>query len=274
MKPFINEAFEKAVNDYLSSKDYPESLLYNSFLTVVIRMLICIYGELDIINPYRTFNEKALDTNLMRFGASKEEIDNLKRLMDGYLKVERKNQVSIKTEINPYFVTVQKSLIDLFTLKRVNFGLSEGEDKKFFALLYTPGTSDFWKIAENYRNTDNPYEVAMYYQEKMEIKKEEEKEEEKDLLSFDIYKYFNVSIADLSQMNHEEVDNLNKEIYKSLDISENAINKDYLLNEKMRQIKIRRNAVTTGNGYVDILLVMSVIITTVMVVIIFGVLVF
>ena len=49
---FINEAFSKAINDYLESKDSKDGILYNSFLVVVIRMLIIIYGELDIINPY------------------------------------------------------------------------------------------------------------------------------------------------------------------------------------------------------------------------------
>ena len=274
MKPFINEAFEKAVSDYLSSKENTDSILYNSFLTVVIRMLICIYGELDIINPYQTHNEEALDNNLMRFGAKKEEVDNLKRLMDGYFKVEKRNQSSVKRELNPYFIEVQKCLIDLFNLKRLDFDLGKNEEKNFFDLLYTPGTSNFFRISENYRQAENPYEIAEYYQEKMKIEKPSAKEPEKDLLSFDVYKLFNISIADLSKMSNDDVSKINKEIYESLDIRENAINKDYLLSEKIKQIKIRNNPVTTGNGYVDILLVMSIIVTSIMVVIIFGSLVF
>ena len=75
-------------------------------------------------------------------------------------------------------------------------------------------------------------------------------------------------------MNDEDVDKLNSEIYKSFDISENAINKDYLLKEKIKELKMQNNPITTGNGYVDILLIMSVIVTTVMVVVIFGTIVF
>ena len=71
-------------------------------------------------------------------------------------------------------------------------------------------------------------------------------------------------------MNGKEIDELNEEIYSSFDISENAINKDYLLNESIKAYKMRRNPITTGNGYVDILLIMSVIVTTIMVVVIFG----
>ena len=82
---FINEAFETAINDYLKSKDKPESVLYNSFLVVVIRILINIYGELDIINPYQIKNENIFDNNLLKYGSKKEEIDNLKRLVDCFL---------------------------------------------------------------------------------------------------------------------------------------------------------------------------------------------
>ena len=70
------------------------------------------------------------------------------------------------------------------------------------------------------------------------------------------------------------IDNLNKQIYKSFDISENAINKEYLLKEKVKEFTRENNAVTTGNGYVDILLIMSIIITVVMVVVIFTTFVF
>ena len=104
--------------------------------------------------------------------------------------------------------------------------------------------------------------------------KEPELADDKNLLKFDIYKLFNVSIADISKMSAKEIDTLNKEIYKSFDISENAINKDYLLDEKLKEIKMQNSPITTGNGYVDILLIMSVIVTTIMVVVIFSTIVF
>ena len=88
---FINEAFDKAINDYMISKDKPESVLYNSFLVVVIRMLINIYGELDIINPYRIKNEESFDNNLIKYGAKKESIVKLKQAMANYYLIEKRN---------------------------------------------------------------------------------------------------------------------------------------------------------------------------------------
>lgn len=276
MEPyFINEAVDKAINDYISSKDKKEGVLYNSFLVVVIRMLISIYGELDIINPFQTKNIDAFNTNLMKFGASKEDIDKLYELISNYYLIERRNSLAIKREENTYFISVQKALIDLFILKRLNFGLTDNESKEFFDLLYTPGTSNILRQSYNYLNASNIYEIAEYYQNKMLEKPEEiETDEEKNLLKFDIYKLFNFSVADISKMNAKDIDKLNKEIYESLDINENAINKDYLLEEKLKEIKMQNSPITTGNGYVDILLIMSVIVTTIMVVVIFSTIVF
>jgi len=270
---FINEAFDKAVNDYLISRDKTEGVLYNSFLVVVIRLLINIYGELDIINPFRVKNELAFDSNLTKYGASKEDIVNLKKLVYEYYLIEKRNVQSIRREANPYFIEVQKCLIDLFNIKRLNFGLTESDSHEFFDLLYTPGTSNALRQSYNFLNAENIYEVAEYYKEAMK-KERIKKEEQKNLLGFDVYKLFNLSIADISKMDDSEVDKLNSEIYKSFDISENAINKDYLLQEKIKELKMQNSPITTGNGYVDILLVMSVIVTTIMVVVIFGTIVF
>ncbi len=276
MKPyFINEAFDKAINDYLISKDNIDSPLYESFLVVVIRMLINIYGELDILNPFYIKDEEAFTDNLMKYGAKKENIDSLKRLVDGFYQIDKRNKNAVKSEINIYFIEVQKSLIDLFTLKRVNFGLTENESKEFFNLLYTPGTNSFLRISYNFKNAEDIYEVAEYYKESLKEKeKTKEQEDKKNILGFDIYKLFNYSIADISKMSSKDVDKLNSEIYESFDINENAINKEYLLEEKMREIQMQQNPITTGNGYVDILLIMSVIVTSIMVVIIFGAIIF
>lgn len=273
---FVNEAFEKAVTDYLNSHDKKEGVIYNSFLVVVIRLLINIYGELDIINPYQIKNEQALDDNLMKYGLNKDKVLEFKRLLDGFYRIERKNMSSIKREVNIYFIEVQKMLIDMFNLKRINFGLTESDRKEFFDLLYTPGTSNALRLSYNFLNAENIYEIAEYFKTSMEKEVELPKvsEKEKDLLSFETYKLFGLNVSDISKMSESDVEKVNSEIYKSFDISENAINKDYLLEESIKAFKMQNNKVTTGNGYVDILLVMSVIVTTIMVVVIFGTLVF
>ncbi len=264
MKAFINEAMEKALSDYLNSKDKPESVLYNSFLVVVIRMLILMYNELDIINPYKLNNEDAFDMNLMKYGAKKEKIDNFKRLLDGFYVIEKRNSTSLRREENIYFIEVQKILIDLFNIKRCNFGVSDEETKEFFDLLYTPGTSNALRLSYNYLNAPDIYEVAEYYKSEFEKNQAVEEKEKKELLGFDIYKLFNVSINDLSKMSGEDIKKLNSDIYRMLDISETSMNKDFLLREKFKELTTPKKVITSGNGYVDILLIMSIIVTVIM----------
>ncbi len=262
---FINKAIDQAIADYLKSKDKPESILYNSFLVVVIRLLISIYGELDIINPYHMNDEEALNINLMKYGSNLEKINNLKRLIDGYLKIEEKNKNGVEKEENIYFIEIQKEIIDLFTLKRVNYGVSESEQKLFFDLLYTPGTSNVLRQSINYQYASDIYEVAKYYKEKSAIQGKDSKEK-KELLNFNVYREFNIGINDLSKMSNSQIQSLNKQIYQAFDIKDNTMNKENILNEKLNEINKSRRLLTTGNGYVDILLIMSVIVTTIMVI--------
>jgi len=271
---FINEGIDKALNDYLNNKNKPEGIVFNSFLVVVIRMLVAIYGELDIINPYITKNEESFNNNLMKYGANVDLIEKLKKMINEYYYIEKRNLHAIIREDNNYFIEIQKCVIDLFNEKRLNYGITDSESKEFFNLLYTPGTSNALRMSFNYLNAGNIYEIAEYYKNSMKNKKVENKEEKKKLLGFDVYKLFNISIADLSKMNEKDIDNLNSSIYKSLNIKENAMNKDYLLEEKIKEITMQNNPVTTGNGYVDILLIMSIIVTVIMIVVIFATIVF
>ena len=70
-KVFINNSFTKAIDDYLKSSDNVQGVMYNSFLVVVIRMLVAIYSELDIINPKIIDDEDLLKENLAKFGYDK-----------------------------------------------------------------------------------------------------------------------------------------------------------------------------------------------------------
>ncbi len=264
---FVNKAFDKAINDYLNSKDKPEGILFNSFLTVAVRLLINIYGELDIINPYHIHDENALNINLTKYGADLNKINNLKNMFNSFYEIEEQNKNNQVHEDNRYFVDIQKEIIDLFFLKKINYEVMEDEQKEFFDLLYTPGTSNVLRQSINYKYAKDIYEVAKYYNEKNSIKKESELVK-KNLLGFNVYREFNVGINELSKMNSSQIEELNKQIYQAFDINENAINKDYLLKEKIQNIYKKRELITTGNGYVDILLVMSVIITTIMIIVI------
>ena len=95
------------------------------------------------------------------------------------------------------------------------------------------------------------------------------KPQEKHYLNIKAYEILNYSMDDLNKMDSNELDRVNHQVYDYFKIRENAINKEYLLEKALEAIERENNKVTSGNGYVDILLIMGIICTIIMVVGIF-----
>ena len=120
-KVFINNAFTKACDCYLDSNDNVKGVMYNSFLVVVIRMLVSIYSELDIINPKVMGDEDLLKENLCKFGYSKMDVEVFLSNMELFYEFENANNNDKFRKRNPYFIIIQKELIDMFIKKKLNF---------------------------------------------------------------------------------------------------------------------------------------------------------
>ena len=89
---------------------------------------------------------------------------------------------------------------------------------------------------------------------------------EKHYLNVKAYELLNYSMDQINNMDANEIDRVNHQVYDYFKIRENAINKEYLLDKAIEAIEREKNKVTSGNGYVDILLIMSIICTVIMVV--------
>ena len=203
MQVFINEAFSKAIKDYLKSVEQPKGVLYNSFLVVVIRLLIIMYSELDIVNPMVINDEDLLKNNLAKYGYSKNDLD------------------------------------------------------MFFSDL---------QVSYNFLMADDVLEIDNYFKKQMKENVKVVVPREKHLLNVKAYELLNYSMDQINNMDASEVDRVNHQVYDYFKIRENAINKEYLLDKAVEAIEREQNKVTSGNGYVDILLVMSIICTVIMVV--------
>lgn len=109
-KVFINEAFTKAINDYLKSSDNIQGVTYNSFLVVVLRSLVSIYSELDIVNPKVMDDAELLKDNLSKFGYSKTDVEVFLSNLQLFLDFEKENEKRSVKNKNPYFIIIQKDL--------------------------------------------------------------------------------------------------------------------------------------------------------------------
>lgn len=265
-KVFINNAFSKAVNNYTKSNDNVQGVMYNSFLVVVIRSLISIYSELDIINPMVIGDEELLKENLAKFGYDKTDIEvflsNL-QLFDDFEVINETNNVKKK---NPYFLIIEKDLINMLIKKKLNFFITEHELKFFYDLLYTPNSTNPLRVSYNYLMSNNEWEIDNYFKTEMKNNVKVVLPKEKHLLNPKAYEILNYNIEDIKNMSETEINKINSLVFDYFKIRENAINKEYLLEKAIEAMEREKDKITSGNGYVDILLVLSVIITIVMVV--------
>lgn len=261
---FLNAAFTKAIDDYQNSKLEPDGLVYNSFLTVVVRLLVCIYSELDILNPMMTTNEEALKDNLVKFGYSKIDLDLFFNNLQSFYEIDRDNvNLDIKKS-NPYFVMIQKQIIDMLICKKMNFHLTEKEVIEFYSLLYTPTTKDPLRLSFNYLTANDVFEVSEYFKKQMKENVKVIEPKEKNLLNIGAYQVLGYTEDAINTMDSDQIEKVNLQVYDFFKIRENAINKEYLLEKALEEYIKEKNKISTGNGYVDILLVMGVICTAVM----------
>lgn len=274
MQEFINEAFTKAVNDYLATKDNGNGIVFNSFLVVFIRLLINIYSELDVINPFTMKSVESLRSNLSKYGYSEININKLLANLQMYYNIEKTNSnIEIK-QANPYFVDIQKQLVDMFILKKLNYELSDAEISEFYDLLYTPNTKDPIRLSYNYLTAKDVNEIDVYYQKQMKENVRVAISKPKNLLNNKAYELMGLNIEDINMMSAEELEKTNHQVYDYFKIRENAINKEFLLEKAIEEMERERNKVTSGNGYVDILLVMGIITTIAMVGLVVKILLF
>lgn len=263
-KVFINNAFTKAIDDYLKSSDNVQGVMYNSFLVVVIRMLVSIYSELDIINPKVMGDEDLLKENLCKFGYSKMDVEVFLSNMELFYEFENANNNDKFRKRNPYFIIIQKELIDMFIKKKLNFYITNDEVREFYDLLYTPYATNPLRVSFNYLHAKDILKIDRYFRIVMKENVKIILPKEKHLLNALAYEMINYNYDYVKNLDSSEIDKINSQVYDYFKIRENAINKEYLLEKEIERIVKENNKVTSGNGYVDILLVLSVICTVLM----------
>ena len=276
-KEFINKAFDKAIKTYIDAKDKPNSLLYNSFLVVTIRVLALIYGKLDILNPFYLDTSVVFFQNLAKYGVAPETIGLFKEEFLAFYQFELKNEKrDIKLQ-NPYFKNVLKYLVDMFVAKKKNGKVSFNDEDKFLELVYTTHTKNAYRISYAYLMLDDLMYIEKYYYSKLnEIEMTRELDLNKTIrtnLNLEALNMIGVNLSNLQNMNEDDIAKAKNKAYNYFEVDATNQTCEDELNEKVELYKMYGKKVTSGNGYVDILLLMSVIVTSfsVLAIIIFNI---
>lgn len=137
-KFLISEIFDNALIKYIESDKQKNPKLDVDIYQNIIKCLVFIYGDLDLVNPHITKDSKALIENMAKFGYSKDNIN------------------SFFEDFNNYdLFNLTKKLIDMFKCKKDVLELNEKYDLEFQSLLE--------RIMEFEKNED----LFSYYKEKL-----------------------------------------------------------------------------------------------------------
>lgn len=255
-QPFINPVLSHAIEMYLKYKDHPEDPNFSEFTVVVVRTLVFIYGELDILNPYITHNEHMMggfDSNITKYGFS---IDALTDFKNQFLKFVEDQQKNICP--NSAFIKIQKYLIDMYSYKQKTMNLPIDQLMLFKKYLYIPENSE--KIAEINRYLINPQEIIGYLNSKIYETNHNFILEpvKRETLNTDAYILLGYNMNQINNLNDTDLKAVNEQIYRFFRVDSNSPNSKELLDKAVNYYKRYGNRITTGNGYVDFLLFASI----------------
>lgn len=161
---FINDALNQALVSYVKGKKKIHSAEYNSFLSCVMRMLVIIYGEEDILKSYKTKDFNLFDSTLAKYGYSLDNVDKFKAFMNNFYKIDMGQKDRVVKKKNKFFNAIQKLLIDMMVTKNSVGEINLEELVDFYNLLFTANSFDFYRKTYALSTAYNPYEIDDYFQ--------------------------------------------------------------------------------------------------------------
>lgn len=233
---FINEAFTVGIKQYLENKEN------NDFLTLVIKTLINIYGELDIINPYKTNTESGMggfDENIVKFGYTRENLSLFKQNFLNYFLT--KEQIP-----NKYFNEIERDLIDMFFLKVKSVNHNENTFNTFKSYLRF-----------NDEKSVDKDEIERYFNYKLKMLNTDIKYQlvENNTLNKEAYEILGYSYDNIIKMSKNELFDINNKIFDYFKIDQTKDDKFIRLDQAIMYYKefgIKKEK--EENGYVEFLL--------------------
>lgn len=243
---FINNAINDSLIMYYSTKEKPHSVEFNSFMVTIMRMIVLLYGELDITNCYHTKNEKGMggfDTNLTKYGLPEKKLERWKNNFEKYYEFEmRQKKLHIKRK-NPFFNAVQKNMIDMMFAKNKKNPLNAEQAKEFYDMLFTANSSDFYRRTFALLSTNNPYEVDEYFRKNMFMISNKLKivPIKRRVLAQDIYDFFGIKKELFDGFTQHQIDNINKQIYDYYGVDPMDYQKENKLRIAISEAKKRPN---------------------------------
>lgn len=248
---FINDSISSGISNYLlikQEKDYDKAHIFEVY---IIRCLCKIYGDINILNPFRIGNENSFKSNLIMYGLKQEKMEEFISLMNDYSKWLNSEKNVGKTDITS---KIEIILIDMI-IERNKSNKFTNSELDFFDKYFDPKNNNFATLHNLITKDINI--VPMYWNRKKTLLNNNMKFKRirNDLLSSEVYDKYGIDKDDMSKMSEEKVRNINNRILQNE--KEN--------NKRSKKFNPRNVIITSGNGFVDTLMLLTIMTTEIMI---------
>ena len=247
---FINKAFENGLQAFKLKQEGQGYSLSHEFELNIVEFLVHLYGKINILNPYMIRNDDSLKENLTLYGATKEDIDTLFNLLNDYDKWLNSTERGKNTLIE----SIYRILAKLVVCKNNSMVVSDGEMRyyqDYFALTNKRVSQLVDMMAVSRENVVNALNNAI---KEDEIEKAKPEPEPLYLAAAEYEKY-GLDFEDVEKLPEGKVIELNQDI--ELKEEEAA--------ERAKRFKPKQILLSSGNGFVDALVLFSIMCTEIMV---------
>lgn len=255
-KYFINPAIEYGIRSYIKYQNGNEFKRAHTFEMHVIKALTIIYGEKSILLPYKIDNEKAFECNLLMYDLKESDMKNFIKYMNEYYIFMKNFNSNVKA--TGLISEIEKILIEMINKRSKKREFTQ-EELAEFDTIFNPIDGDLKKIKSLLGTndgliqktwTENKYELSNTQLRMIAVNP--------NLLMPEEYSAYGYDIRSIAMLSEEEIKNINKTIVDEM-IRKSTKDNKTIFKKKNRII------LTCGNGFVDKLMLLSIIATELMV---------
>lgn len=256
-KYFINPGIEYGIRNYLSFKDNNSYARLHTFEMYVIKALTIIYGEKSILLPYKIDNEKAFECNLLIYDLKEVEMKNFIKYMNEYFLFME--NFKSETKATGLINEIEKILIEMIDKRSKRKEFTEEEIQEFDT-IFNPISGDLKKI-KSLVSSNNGLIIKTWETNKFGFTNTQLRmmAVNPNLLNPEYYTKYGFDIETIASMTEDEINNINYKITVEEKREKEPKQKFNILKKRNKIL------LTSGNGFVDKLMLFSIVATEIMI---------
>lgn len=252
MKVFANCGIQNGIENYLKFHSGEDINKIHIFEFCVVKVLVNIYGEINIINPYKLGKEDSFKKNLMNYELSESEMEMFIKYMGDYDKWLNNKEGSLKTSLPNQICSI---IINMILLKSNNVKIGALEIKQYDD-FFNPTQEDLIKL-QNLILEDPLYITSTWLRKKSQLEKNIVLEQiSPNLYPPEVYANYGIDIEAIKKLSNLDIQKINHEI--KIEEEKNA-------EGGKAKSESKKLILTSGSGFVDTMVLLSIMATEIMV---------